>query len=88
MRHAMLGLLALSAAAAATVGGVGPAAAFDYPYCIQGGGFGIPGECSYPSYAACQKAASGRNVYCGVNPRFAFGEQRRRGRPYPDYYNY
>lgn len=84
MRNAMLALLAVTAAGAATLGGAAPAAARDYPYCIQGGGFGYPGDCSYSSYGQCQASASGRRVYCNVNPRFAFGEQRR-GRPYRYY---
>ena len=84
MRNAMLATLALLAAAAATVAGSGPAAAIDYPYCIQGGGWGVPGDCSYRSYAGCMASASGRRVYCNVNPRVAFGQQRR-GRPYRDY---
>jgi hypothetical protein len=61
----------------------GPAAARDYPYCIQGGGWGVPGDCSYRSYGECQASASGRLVYCSVNPRFAFNQQSRRPRPYP-----
>jgi len=77
MRNAVLALLAVTAAGAVTLAGSGPAAASDYPYCIQGGGFGYPGECSYSSYAQCQASASGRYVYCGINPRFAFGQQRR-----------
>jgi hypothetical protein len=82
MRNAMLALLAVTAAAAATLGGTAPAAARDYPYCIQGGGYGYPGDCSYSTYAQCQASASGRRVYCDVNPVFAFGEQQqRRGRP-------
>jgi hypothetical protein len=47
MRNAMLAILALSAAAATTIGGATPAAAYDYPYCAQGRGVGIPGDCSY-----------------------------------------
>ena len=77
MRNAVLALLAVTAAGAVTLAGSGPADARDYPYCIQGGGFGYPGECSYSSYAQCQASASGRYVYCGINPRFAFGQQRR-----------
>jgi len=77
MRNAVLALLAVTAAGAVTLAGSGPAAARDYPYCIQGGGFGYPGECSYSSYAQCQASASGRYVYCGINPLFAFGQQRR-----------
>ena len=84
MRNVMLALLAVTAAGAATLGGAGPAAARDYPYCITGGGFGYPGEFSYSTYAQCQASASGRRVYCNVNPRFAFGEQRR-GRTYRNY---
>jgi hypothetical protein len=84
MRNAMLALLA---AGAVTMAGSGPAAAVDYPYCIQGWGVGIPGDCSYRSYAECMATASGRNVYCNVNPRVAFGRARR-VRPYPNYYNY
>ena len=84
MRNAMLATLALLTAAAATVASSGPAAAIDYPYCIQGGGWGVPGDCSYRSYAECLASASGRRVYCNVNPRFALGQQRR-ARPYRDY---
>ena len=47
MRNAMLAILALSAATVATVAGSSPAAAYDYPYCLQGRGIGIPGDCSY-----------------------------------------
>jgi hypothetical protein len=86
MRNIILAMLALAAAGAATIAGSGPAAAFDYPYCIQGRGVGIPGDCSYRSYAECMTTASGRGVYCNVNPRVAFGQQQqRRGRPYRDY---
>ena len=86
MRNAMLAILAMVAAGAATMAGSDPAAAIDYPYCIQGGGWGVPGDCSYRSYAECMASASGRRVYCNVNPRVAFG-QARRGRPYRNYYN-
>ncbi len=85
MRKAALAMVALSAASAATIAGPSPAAAFDYPYCIQGGGWGVPGDCSYRSYAECMASASGRRVYCNINPRVAFGQERRRGRPYRDY---
>ena len=56
-----------------------PAAAIDYPYCVQGRGVGYPGECSYSTYEQCQASASGRNVGCGINPRVAFGQARQRG---------
>ena len=38
MRNAMLAMLALSAAGAATMAGPTPAAAYDYPYCAAGQG--------------------------------------------------
>jgi hypothetical protein len=84
MRNAILVILALLSAGAATIAGPTPAAAIDYPWCIQGGGWGVPGDCSYRSYAQCMASASGRRVYCNVNPRVAFGQQRR-GRVYRDY---
>jgi hypothetical protein len=85
MRNAMLAILALSAAVAATAAGTSPAAAYDYPYCVQGRGVGYPGDCSYATYGQCMASASGRGVYCGANPRVAFGLQQRRGRYYREY---
>lgn len=85
MRNATLVMTALLAAGAATVAGPTPAAAIDYPWCIQGGGWGVPGDCSYRSYAQCMAAASGRRVYCNINPRVAFGQQQRRERYYRNY---
>jgi Protein of unknown function (DUF3551) len=86
MRPAMLAISALLAAGAAMTAGCGQAAAFDYPYCIQGRGWGVPGDCSYRSYAECMATASGRDVYCNVNPRVAFRKPRpRRGRAYPNH---
>ena len=85
MRYATLVMTALLAAGAATVAGPTPAAAIDYPWCIQGGGWGVPGDCSYRSYAQCMAAASGRRVYCNINPRVAFGQQQRRERYYRNY---
>jgi hypothetical protein len=83
MRNASLTIAALLAAVAATLAGATPAAAIDYPWCVQGRGIGIPGDCSYTSYAQCMASASGRGLYCNVNPRTAFGRERR-GRPYRD----
>ena len=77
MRFAMLAMVTLSAATVATVAGSSPVAAFDYPYCVQGRGVGIPGDCSYTTYAQCMASASGRAVYCNINPRVAFGPQQR-----------
>ena len=86
MRNVKLAMLILLAAGAATMASPTPAAAFDYPYCIQGGGWGVPGDCSYRSYAECMASASGRRVYCNINPRVAFGQQQqRRARYYRDY---
>jgi hypothetical protein len=83
MRNRIFVLLALSTVGAAIVAGSGPTAAFDYPYCIQGRGVGIPGDCSYRTYAECLATASGRNVYCNVNPRVAFRQPLlRRGYVY------
>jgi Protein of unknown function (DUF3551) len=84
MRNAILALMVVTAAGTVTLVASGPAAARDYPYCLRGGGYGYPGECSYTSYAQCQASASGRLAFCDVNPRFAFAQQRR-GRPYRNY---
>jgi Protein of unknown function (DUF3551) len=87
MRNAMVAILALSAVTAVTVASSSPAAAYDYPYCAQGTEVGVPGECAYTSYAQCMAAASGRLLYCSVNPRAALNQapQPRRGRVYRDY---
>ena len=64
-----------------------PAAARDYPYCLQGREWGYPGNCQFTSYQQCQATASGTMSYCGVNPRAAFGAQRgpqARDRRYSD----
>jgi hypothetical protein len=65
-----------------------PAKAYDYPWCLQGRGPGYPGDCSYQTYAQCKAAASGRAVYCGVNPMTAFAQDRRGRTVYPDRYPY
>ena len=85
MRNAMLAILALSATTAATIAVSAPAAAYDYPYCVQGRGVGIPGDCSYSTYGQCMASASGRGLSCNVNPRVAFGQQQRRLRIYRNY---
>jgi len=88
MRKVMLALLAFIAVGGGTVAGSTPAAAYDYPWCAQGRGVGIPGDCSYQTYAQCMASASGRNLYCNINPRVAYGQQPpRRGRHYRNYYN-
>ncbi len=82
MRQAMLAIGVLLAAGTAMIAGSSPAAAIDYPYCIQGKGVGVPGDCSYRSYAECMATASGRDVFCNINPRVAAGPPRR-GWPNP-----
>ena len=92
MRKTVLTAVALIGAGFAALGGAAPAAAaFDYPWCVQGRGVGYPGDCSYQTYAQCQASASGRNVGCGINPRVAFERARRGGAAYqsgprPSYY--
>ena len=83
MRKLVLTMLALSAAGVATLATSAPAAAYDYPWCVQGRGVGIPGDCSYQTYAQCLASASGRGLYCNSNPRAAFG----RLPPRPGRYN-
>jgi uncharacterized membrane protein len=86
MRKSTLAALAALAAGLASVASSAPAAARDYPWCVQGRMYGIPGDCSYPTYEACMARASGTDAYCGENPRFAFGRARRGVAPYPDRY--
>lgn len=64
----------------------GPARAYDYPWCAQGRGFGWPGDCSYQTYAQCMASASGRDLYCNINPRAAFAREPRGRRVYRDPY--
>ena len=85
MRNARFAFLALLTAIAATMAGSSYAAAYDYRYCLQGRGVGVPGDCSYGTYAQCLAAASGRGLYCNLNPRAAYGRQQRRVRTYRDY---
>jgi hypothetical protein len=85
MRKTILTVMALSAAVIATMATSGPAAAQDYPWCAQGKGVGVPGDCSYQTYGQCMASASGRNLYCNVNPRVAFGRAGRARQPYPYY---
>jgi hypothetical protein len=80
MRHIFFAMSVVLTAAAATLSGATPAAAYDYAWCIQGGGWGVPGDCSYRSYAECLASASGRRVSCNVNPRAAFSRAPRRER--------
>jgi len=80
MRHLLFAAASAVAVLAAT--GLIPAAAQDYPYCLQGRIWGYPGNCQFTSYAQCLASASGTDAYCGINPRYAFAQQRRYRRPY------
>lgn len=86
MRGVVLGILAagVMAAAAST-----PAEAREYRFCLQSPGIGIPGDCSYQTYAQCRASAAGRFADCNLNPRYAFSDRERprhrRYRGYPDY---
>jgi len=64
-----------------------PARAYDYPWCTQGRSVGYPGDCSYQSYAQCMASASGRNLYCGINPRAAYAQYPRGRRVYRNPYS-
>ncbi|MBR0830594.1 DUF3551 domain-containing protein [Bradyrhizobium manausense] len=46
-------------------------------YCLQGRQWGYPGNCLFTTYQQCQATASGTDAYCGINPRYAFQQQRR-----------
>lgn len=83
MRKTMFAILTVLAAGTATLAGTAPAAAHDYPWCVQGKDVGYPGDCSYTTYQQCQASASGRYASCGINPRVAFGvrPQPRRAPP-------
>ncbi len=77
------GALALGALA----GSASPAEARDFPFCMKGQEYASgTGDCSYPSYAACQAAASGTYSYCARNPFYASAEYaapQRKGRRAP-----
>lgn len=75
MRHLLF--VTISAVAVLTaVGSISPAAAQDYPYCLQGKDWGYPGLCHFLSYQQCMASASGTFSYCGINPRYVFARQR------------
>jgi hypothetical protein len=86
MRKVVLAMMALTAGSVATLATSAPAAAYDYPWCLQGKNDGIPGDCAYQTYAQCEASASGRFAYCNINPRVAFGRLPPRRPRYPYYY--
>jgi hypothetical protein len=75
MRRTILTLASLAALLA-----VASPAAQAHPatdrYCIQGRSWGYPGNCQFASYQQCLATASGTSSYCGINPRYAFSQQR------------
>ena len=73
MRNAILAFAALAGAVALNAG---TAQARDYRFCLKEGWEPGPGTCYYNTYAQCMASASGRNAYCDVNPRLAYGQQR------------
>jgi hypothetical protein len=56
---------------------ISPAAAHDYPYCLQGKQLGYPGSCEFETFQQCQATASGTDSACGINPMVAFARQGR-----------
>ncbi|UVO30233.1 DUF3551 domain-containing protein [Bradyrhizobium arachidis] len=49
-------------------------------YCLQGRIWGYPGNCQFSSYSQCMATASGTDAYCGMNPMYAFAQQRSQWR--------
>ena len=83
MRKLMLAIAIFATAGFATLTTTAPAAA--YQWCVQGRGVGVPGDCSYRTYAQCMASASGRNAWCARNPRAAFAQGRRGHSAHPQY---
>jgi hypothetical protein len=89
MRNAMFAMLALATAGVATVAGSGPAAAFDYPWCLQGKTWGIatsirawrlPGRASGPIRII--KSTGTRAVSsAAAGPQHGLHELERTGAP-------
>ena len=72
--------LADGQARAQTIGSYGSWAYESAPnsYCLQGRIWGYPGNCQFSNYAQCMANTSGGG-YCGINPSYAFAQQRRGG---------
>jgi hypothetical protein len=92
MRKMHLALLTLGATFLVGSVNVTPAAAHDYPWCAQGGGYDYPGDCTYSTYDQCLASVSGRLMACGPNPLVAYGQApqpqprlHRRARPVAPY---
>jgi hypothetical protein len=80
----MRSFLLLSATAALIAVMSSPAVAASR-YCLQGRDYGYPGNCQFPTYAACMATASGTFNGCGINPRYAYERQGRNYRHYGSY---
>ena len=72
--------LVVAAFALTAAGSLSPAAAqgrIQDQFCLQGRSWGYPGNCQFSSYRQCMASASGTDAYCGINPLYAFADQRR-----------
>ncbi|CAL75941.1 conserved hypothetical protein; putative signal peptide [Bradyrhizobium sp. ORS 278] len=69
---ASLSITAVLTAFAAT----SPASAAQDRFCLQGRGWGYPGNCQFSTYQQCLATASGTGAGCGINPAYAFARQR------------
>ena len=78
-------IAATLAASSLLAGGISPAAAHDYPYCLQGKQLGYPGNCEFTTYEQCKATASGTDSGCGINPVVAFARQGTNASRYPAY---
>jgi hypothetical protein len=45
-------------------------------YCLQGTGYGYPGNCEYSTFEQCHASASGQDAGCGINPMYGYARQR------------
>jgi len=87
MKTLALAAIALGALGATQLVVAQPAAAsVEYPYCQQGALQGYPGDCSYPSFAACRYAAQGTGGNCAINPRYSAWERGYGGYGYAPVY--
>jgi hypothetical protein len=77
MRQVLLTVLC-AAGVLALSGAITPASAARY--CLQGRGWGYPGNCQFTTRQQCMASASGTSATCGINPRYAFARQRGSGR--------
>jgi Protein of unknown function (DUF3551) len=76
MRRTILTLASFGALIAATSPAAAQAYAGNDRYCLQGRIWGYPGNCQFATYRQCLATASGTSAYCGINPRYAFAQQR------------